>query len=658
MGGCTSTKAGLAQNRVGSPNNSNHTGLYDNKFSPNQAQSTGAHTQYAPVPGAAASLNGTSHSVPLEGQQVGESPPLPNKPVGGEHGTVRLEVDTTQTSAPAVATKTTTPSGMANPSTPTKEAASCSTPKTSDSKSSARRRQLGPMTILRSGEVIEDSKNGNTYTIEKTLGKGSYSRVYLASGNNSKKVAVKVVQKLRLKASELASMHRETSILASIDHPHVIKYVEHFENSEYLFIVTEYMPGGELFERVVEREFYNEKDVRTVMTILLQTIKYCHDRGIVHRDIKPENILLASKMDDSSIKLADFGFAKKVDFNKFTKLQTACGTPGYVAPEILTNETYDKRVDVWSLGVVAYILLCGYPPFRKGDRKQLFKQIKAAKYEFDSPWWDPVSDQAKDFVSKMLQADPTQRATIAELLVHEFLAGNTDRDLKSVLGPLKDWNAKRKIGLLRNAWNAVKAFEHSIRKVEGSGASLDGSDEMHSLPGNDDSGSINTSCNSDLKCCDDNNECDGVSRGDESLNEKALDPVDEQQDIQAKPRLEGEGNSVGKSDIDAKANNETNFANSELGKSLQDEAESPGTVVDSESEMETEGTSGKFDSSGTSEIFQDAGSTSQHEAAPPLPPILPTKTIQAEDGQDVPLLGSGAGTVSTATINVSDTELK
>lgn len=137
-------------------------------------------------------------------------------------------------------------------------------------------------------------------------------------------------------------------------------------------------------------------------------MKYCHDFDIVHRDLKPENLLLTSKDDDASIKLADFGFAKKIDVDSYG-LTTACGTPGYVAPEILEGHAYGKAVDIWSVGVITYILLCGYPPFHDENHNALFKKIKRGKFQFDSPYWDHVSDDAKDLITKMLVTNPNDR---------------------------------------------------------------------------------------------------------------------------------------------------------------------------------------------------------------------------------------------------------
>lgn len=145
-----------------------------------------------------------------------------------------------------------------------------------------------------------------------------------------------------------------------------------------------------------------------MVKLLLESIKYCHDANIVHRDLKPENLLLTSKDDDASIKLADFGFAKKLEFDS-AGLVTACGTPGYVAPEILEGKPYGSSVDIWSIGVITYILLCGYPPFHDDNHNALFKKIKRGKFQFDAPYWDHVSDDAKDLISMMLIVDPNER---------------------------------------------------------------------------------------------------------------------------------------------------------------------------------------------------------------------------------------------------------
>jgi len=324
------------------------------------------------------------------------------------------------------------------------------------------------------------------YKIVRKLGQGNYSKVYLAHMEDGREVAVKAITKAKLRRSELEKIHKETTILSQLQHPHIITYIEHFEDDQRIYIVTEYARGGELFEKIVEKEFYAENDVKDIMLKLLKTVKFCHERGIVHRDIKPENILLASKDDDSEIMLCDFGFAKKLDEEQVTELQTACGTPGYVAPEVISRQPYGAACDVWSLGVVAYILLCGYPPFRADNKKQLFQRIRNAEFKFDQEWWSQISQEAKDFVSSMLVANPTKRATLDDLLQHPFIQSREDRDITPSLEQLRKYNAKRKVSLLKNTWQAAVRFK-TFGSMRGKGLSDDVNQlkEEHEVGGKD-----------------------------------------------------------------------------------------------------------------------------------------------------------------------------
>lgn len=156
---------------------------------------------------------------------------------------------------------------------------------------------------------------------------------------------------------------------------------------------------------------------------MLEAVKYLHDQGIVHRDLKPENILLKSKTDDT-IKLSDFGLSRGMDSQSY--LKTMCGTPQYVAPEVLSNagpgkEGYNLACDLWSLGVIAYILLCGYPPFHEEKEISLYDQILTADFEFPRDPWVNISEEAKDFVEKLLVVDPSKRLTAEQALKHPFI---------------------------------------------------------------------------------------------------------------------------------------------------------------------------------------------------------------------------------------------
>jgi len=170
----------------------------------------------------------------------------------------------------------------------------------------------------------------------------------------------------------------------------------------------EMMEGGELFDFIVEREQLTEQEARDATRLIVDAIRYCHEKGICHRDIKPENLLLQSKeMGIHSLKIADFGLARLL--MQDTLATTCCGTPGYVAPEVLCRKPYGMACDYWSIGVVTFIMLSGTPPFYEDETLALYESIKACKYNFDEDLWKNVSPEAKDFVSKILVADPQQR---------------------------------------------------------------------------------------------------------------------------------------------------------------------------------------------------------------------------------------------------------
>ena len=227
---------------------------------------------------------------------------------------------------------------------------------------------------------------------------------------------------------------------------HIIRLYDFFVESSTYYLVMERMSGGELFDRIVAKAYYNEKEARDVCKIVLEAVEYCHQNHVAHRDLKPENLLLLSEDDDSTVKIADFGFAKKVYSPQ--SLTTQCGTPGYVAPEILEGIPYDNRADMWSVGVILYILLGGYPPFIENNQRDLFRKIRKGEYEFHEEYWGTVSTDAKELISHLLTVDPSRRLTAKDALENKWICENdaqlANKDLGKNLQALTAFNGKRK----------------------------------------------------------------------------------------------------------------------------------------------------------------------------------------------------------------------
>ncbi|XP_067913811.1 calcium/calmodulin-dependent protein kinase type 1D-like [Heterodontus francisci] len=254
------------------------------------------------------------------------------------------------------------------------------------------------------------------------LGSGAFSEVYLAKEKaTDKMVALKCIQKNSKNANNIA-LENEIAVWRKLNHENVIALDDIYESPTHFYLVMQLMLGGELFDRILERGVYTEKDASILIRQILDAVKYLHDNGVVHRDLKPENLLYYSSDENSKIMISDFGLSKMLDKGV---MSTACGTPGYVAPEVLHQKPYDKAVDCWSIGVIAYILLCGYPPFYEETESKLFAQILKADYEFDSPFWDNISEQAKAFIRHLLEKDPTKRFTCEQALRHPWIAENT-----------------------------------------------------------------------------------------------------------------------------------------------------------------------------------------------------------------------------------------
>uniref|UniRef100_A0A674MVC6 Calcium/calmodulin-dependent protein kinase 1Da n=1 Tax=Takifugu rubripes TaxID=31033 RepID=A0A674MVC6_TAKRU len=296
--------------------------------------------------------------------------------------------------------------------------------------------------------------------------RGAFSEVVLAQERlTGRMFAVKCIPKKALKGKE-SSIENEIAVLRRIKHENIVALEDIYESPDHLYLIMQLVSGGELFDRIVEKGFYTEKDASTLIRQVLDAVNYLHRMGIVHRDLKPENLLYFNSQDESKIMISDFGLSKMEGTGNV--MSTACGTPGYVAPEVLAQKPYSKAVDCWSIGVIAYILLCGYPPFYDENDSKLFEQILKADYEFDAPYWDDISDSAKDFIANLMEKDPAKRFTCEQALRHPWIAGDTalcKNIHESVSRQIKKNFAKSK---WRQAFNATAVVRHMRRLQLGS----------------------------------------------------------------------------------------------------------------------------------------------------------------------------------------------
>jgi calcium/calmodulin-dependent protein kinase I len=259
------------------------------------------------------------------------------------------------------------------------------------------------------------------YDLKTELGRGAFSIVYLAVQKASgQQFAVKVINKKDLGKDYEKNLKMEVDILKKVNHPNIIALKELFDTPDKLYLIMELVTGGELFDKIVEKGSYTEHEAAQLVRKIVSAVEYLHNLGIVHRDLKPENLLLKSQDNDLEIAIADFGLSKIV--GQQMMMQTACGTPSYVAPEVLNASGYGKEVDMWSIGVITYILLCGFPPFYGDTVPEIFEQIMEANFDYPEEYWGSLSKEAKDFINKLLVVDSDKRLSAGDALKHPWLA--------------------------------------------------------------------------------------------------------------------------------------------------------------------------------------------------------------------------------------------
>lgn len=277
------------------------------------------------------------------------------------------------------------------------------------------------------------------------MGQGSFALVKQATHKEQGvKYAVKIINKQQMNKEDPGYLKAEVEVMMSISHENIVGLKECFDCTRKFYMILDLCTGGELFDRIVFKQFYTEDEARKCLLQVNSALHHCHEKKIVHRDLKPENLLYFRPEPDETIKLVDFGLAYILD--KETMLTQACGTPGYVAPEVLTGEGYGVEADMWSLGVILYILLCGFPPFYDDSNYVLFEIIKEGTYEFPSPYWDDVSKEATDLITKLLTVDPLKRATTTDVMNHPWMqsAEGKNKHLQYFNKNMSAYNARRK----------------------------------------------------------------------------------------------------------------------------------------------------------------------------------------------------------------------
>ncbi|PKU67785.1 calcium-dependent protein kinase 20-like [Dendrobium catenatum] len=262
---------------------------------------------------------------------------------------------------------------------------------------------------------------GSSYELGDELGRGEFGITYLCIDKaTGEKFACKSISKKKLRtAVDIDDVRREVDIMRHLPaHPNIVSLKDTYEDDNAVHLVMELCEGGELFDRIVARGHYTERAAAAVTKTIVEVVQMCHKHGVMHRDLKPENFLFANKKETSALKAIDFGLS--IFFRPGEHFSEIVGSPYYMAPEVL-KRNYSQEIDVWSAGVILYILLCGVPPFWAETEQGVAQAIIRSTVDFKRDPWPKISDSAKDLVKKMLDPDPRHRLTALEVLDHPWL---------------------------------------------------------------------------------------------------------------------------------------------------------------------------------------------------------------------------------------------
>ncbi|CAG9325040.1 unnamed protein product [Blepharisma stoltei] len=274
---------------------------------------------------------------------------------------------------------------------------------------------------IRKGNFIQ-TKQGDVkqfYQIIKEIGSGGFGTVYTVKDRRSGlQRAMKELPKDRMDRESNEKMLEEVEILRELDHPNIMKIYEVIESAKSYFIISEFLSGGELFDKIIETQGFNEKIAAKYFVDMMSAINYCHSNGIVHRDLKPENLLLESADSNANLKVIDFGISQRL--MPGAKLTSSNGTLFYMAPEVFSG-SHDEKCDIWSAGTILYIMLCGQPPFYADSDTAYVKLIQKGHFNLSKGIWSSISEDAKDLLRKMLAVSPTKRLSAQDTLNHPWV---------------------------------------------------------------------------------------------------------------------------------------------------------------------------------------------------------------------------------------------
>ena len=313
------------------------------------------------------------------------------------------------------------------------------------------------------GSFINERKGtfASDYKKEGKLGSGNFGEVLKVTHKTSaNQRAVKVLDKAKVKKyDDPSKLLAEIEILKKIDHPNIMKIYEFYQDSKNYYIIMELINGKELFDYIVEEENkFSENEIASIMKQILGAVCYAHNNKIVHRDLKPENILVVkanSGASDFLIKVIDWGTAKLVQPNE--KMKEKLGSPYYIAPEVLTTK-YDEKCDIWSCGVILYILICGEAPFDGNNNSEIFERIKKGKFDFKKDAFKNVSNEVKDMIKLMLNLKPSERPKASELLEHSWFKILEDKSYVPTANLLENLNSLKHFRADLKMQQAVLSF--------------------------------------------------------------------------------------------------------------------------------------------------------------------------------------------------------